>query len=222
MRAACEDSLRRLGHRPHRPLPTPLPRRHGAHRRHAGRAARTRRGGQGPRDRLLEPHRRPNCARRSAAAGDGPAFVSVQNQYSLLEREPETRRRPRGLRGARHGILARSTRWPTDCSPARCARASRFPKGTRLAKMAPERSVHWLGDELQSQGRRPCWPTPSRVERADPVAGVLVAAEPPPWSRVSSPARPTPIRCAPTRDAVTTLSAERDRATRRTDEPSWP
>jgi len=26
-----------------------------------------------------------------------------------------------------------------------------LPEGSRLAKMAPDRSVHWLGDELQSK-----------------------------------------------------------------------
>jgi aryl-alcohol dehydrogenase-like predicted oxidoreductase len=84
------------------------------------------------------------------AAGDGPAFVSVQNQYSLLEREPE-----------RDGVLETCAALDTGFLPfyplanglltGKVRPGQPIPEGSRLAKMAPERSVHWLGDELQSK-----------------------------------------------------------------------
>jgi aryl-alcohol dehydrogenase-like predicted oxidoreductase len=85
-----------------------------------------------------------------SAAGDGPAFVSVQNQYSLLEREPE-----------RDGVLAACTELDMSFLPfyplanglltGKVRPGQPIPEGSRLAKMTPERSVHWLGDELQAK-----------------------------------------------------------------------
>ncbi len=85
-----------------------------------------------------------------SAAGDGPAFVSVQNQYSLLEREPE-----------RDGVLDASGALGVGFLPfyplanglltGKVRPGEPLPENSRLAKMAPERSAHWLGDELQSQ-----------------------------------------------------------------------
>jgi aryl-alcohol dehydrogenase-like predicted oxidoreductase len=84
------------------------------------------------------------------AAGDGPAFVSVQNQYSLLEREPE-----------RDGVLEACANLGIGFLPfyplanglltGKVRPGQPIPEESRLAKMAPERSVHWLGDELQSK-----------------------------------------------------------------------
>ena len=85
-----------------------------------------------------------------SAAGDGPAFVSVQNQYSLLAREPERD----GVLGAcdevglgflpfyplANGLLTGKVR-PGAVPPA----------GTRLATMSSERSVHWLSDDFQTR-----------------------------------------------------------------------
>jgi len=85
-----------------------------------------------------------------SAAGDGPAFVSVQNQYSLLEREPE-----------RDGVLDACDSLGVGFLPfyplanglltGKVRPGQPLPENSRLAKMAPERSVHWLGDELQSK-----------------------------------------------------------------------
>jgi len=85
-----------------------------------------------------------------SAAGDGPAFVSVQNQYSLLEREPE-----------RDGVLDACDSLGVSFLPfyplanglltGKVRPGEPLPENSRLAKMAPERSVHWLGDELQSK-----------------------------------------------------------------------
>jgi len=85
-----------------------------------------------------------------AAAGDGPAFVSVQNQYSLLEREPE-----------RDGVLGACPALDMGFLPfyplanglltGKVRPGQPIPEGSRLAKMAPERSVHWLGEEMQTR-----------------------------------------------------------------------
>jgi aryl-alcohol dehydrogenase-like predicted oxidoreductase len=84
------------------------------------------------------------------AAGDGPAFVSVQNQYSLLEREPE-----------RDGVLEVCDALAVGFLPfyplanglltGKVRPGQPLPENSRLAKMTPERSVHWLGDELQGK-----------------------------------------------------------------------
>jgi aryl-alcohol dehydrogenase-like predicted oxidoreductase len=84
------------------------------------------------------------------AAGSGPAFVSVQNQYSLLEREPE-----------RDGVLDACDSLGLGFLPfyplanglltGKVRPGKPLPENSRLATMAPERSVHWLGDELQSK-----------------------------------------------------------------------
>ncbi len=60
--------------------------------------------------------------RESRAAGSGPAFVSVQNQYSLLDRESRARRRARRVRGARHeppALLSPGERTPHRQGPSR-------------------------------------------------------------------------------------------------------
>jgi aryl-alcohol dehydrogenase-like predicted oxidoreductase len=85
-----------------------------------------------------------------SAAGDGPAFVSVQNQYSLLEREPE-----------RDGVLEACSALGLGFLPfyplanglltGKIRPGQPIPEESRLAKMTPERSVHWLGDELQGK-----------------------------------------------------------------------
>jgi aryl-alcohol dehydrogenase-like predicted oxidoreductase len=84
------------------------------------------------------------------AADDGPAFVSVQNQYSMLERGPE-----------RDGVLDACDTLGLNFLPfyplanglltGKVRPGAPPPEDSRLAKMAPERSVHWLGDELQSK-----------------------------------------------------------------------
>jgi aryl-alcohol dehydrogenase-like predicted oxidoreductase len=85
-----------------------------------------------------------------SAAGDGPAFISVQNQYSLLEREPE-----------RDGVLEACGELGIGFLPfyplanglltGKVRPGQPLPEESRLAKMAPERSVHWLGDEMQAK-----------------------------------------------------------------------
>jgi aryl-alcohol dehydrogenase-like predicted oxidoreductase len=85
-----------------------------------------------------------------AAAGTGPAFVSVQNQYSLLDRTPE-----------RDGVLRACDELGIGFLPfyplanglltGKVRPGQPIPEGTRLSTMAPERSAHWLSDELQAR-----------------------------------------------------------------------
>jgi aryl-alcohol dehydrogenase-like predicted oxidoreductase len=85
-----------------------------------------------------------------AAAGSGPSFVSVQNQYSLLAREPE-----------RDGVLDVCDELGLGFLPfyplanglltGKVQPGEPIPEGTRLAMMPPERSVHWLSDEFQGR-----------------------------------------------------------------------
>jgi aryl-alcohol dehydrogenase-like predicted oxidoreductase len=82
------------------------------------------------------------------AAGEGPAFVSVQNQYSMLAREPE-----------RDGVLDVCDELGLGFLPfyplanglltGKVRPGEPIPEGTRLAMMPADRSAHWLGDELQ-------------------------------------------------------------------------
>jgi aryl-alcohol dehydrogenase-like predicted oxidoreductase len=84
------------------------------------------------------------------AAGDGPAFVSVQNQYSLLDRSPE-----------RDGVLDVCDELGLGFLPfyplanglltGKIRPGEPLPEGTRLALMSPERSAHWLSEEFQQR-----------------------------------------------------------------------
>jgi len=84
------------------------------------------------------------------AAGDGASFVSVQNQYSLLAREPE-----------RDGVLAACDELGMGFLPfyplanglltGKVRPGEPLPEGSRLAAMPAERSVHWLSDEFQDR-----------------------------------------------------------------------
>jgi aryl-alcohol dehydrogenase-like predicted oxidoreductase len=86
------------------------------------------------------------------AAGTGPSFVSVQNQFSLLDRTPE-----------RDGVLDACGELGMGFLPfyplanglltGKVHPGEPLPEGTRLAKMPPERSAHWLSDEMQSRVR---------------------------------------------------------------------
>ena len=111
-----------------------------------------------------------------SAAGDGPSFVSVQNQYSLLERGPE-----------RDGVLDTCGELAIGLSALlsprqRTAHRKGPPGPTAAGELSPRqdgaRAKRALaGRRTAGQGRRA-----ARLRRrdrgADPVAGVLVAAQP--------------------------------------------
>jgi aryl-alcohol dehydrogenase-like predicted oxidoreductase len=85
-----------------------------------------------------------------AAAGTGPSFVSVQNQYSLLARDPE-----------RDGVLDACDEQNIGFLPfyplanglltGKVQPGQPLLEGTRLSMMPAERSVHWLSDEIQGR-----------------------------------------------------------------------
>lgn len=80
------------------------------------------------------------------AARSGTKFVSVQNQYSLLWREPED------------GLLAELEVQDAGLLPyyplanglltGKYAKGAPLPEGTRLALMPSERTAHWLSDPI--------------------------------------------------------------------------
>ncbi len=84
------------------------------------------------------------------AAGDGPSFVAVQNQYSLLARDPE-----------RDGVLDACAQLGVGFLPfyplanglltGKVRPGEPVPENSRLAAMTPERSVHWLNEGFQEK-----------------------------------------------------------------------
>jgi aryl-alcohol dehydrogenase-like predicted oxidoreductase len=85
-----------------------------------------------------------------AAAKGSDEFRSVQNQFSLLWRDPEA-----------DGVLAACDRLEMAFLPfyplanglltGKVRPGEPPPEGTRLAKMPPERSAHWLSDEFTAR-----------------------------------------------------------------------
>ena len=86
----------------------------------------------------------------AAAAGDHPAFVSIQNQYSLLARTPED-----------DGVLAACRDLGVGFLPfyplanglltGKVRPGQAVPEDSRLAHMPADRSAHWLSDEMRSR-----------------------------------------------------------------------
>ena len=88
-----------------------------------------------------------------AAAGAGPAFASIQNQYSLLERSPE-----------RDGVLEACAELGVGLLPfyplanglltGKVRPGAPLPEGTRLASMPAARAAHWHSPELMAKVQR--------------------------------------------------------------------
>ncbi|NNN07644.1 MAG: aldo/keto reductase [Acidimicrobiaceae bacterium] len=84
------------------------------------------------------------------AAGSGPRFVSIQSQYSLLARQPET-----------DGVLQACADLGIGFLPfyplanglltGKVRPGEPIPEGTRLSLMPEDRKVHWLSDRLRSR-----------------------------------------------------------------------
>jgi aryl-alcohol dehydrogenase-like predicted oxidoreductase len=84
------------------------------------------------------------------AAGSGPRFVSIQSQYSLLARQPET-----------DGVLEACDELDIGFLPfyplanglltGKVRPGEPIPEGTRLSLMPEDRKVHWLGERLRSR-----------------------------------------------------------------------
>ncbi len=92
----------------------------------------------------------PQLREAREAAGEHPAFVSIQNQYSLLAREVEHD----GVLDACNELdLAFLPYYPlaNGLLTGKVRPGEPIPEGTRLSMMAPERSVHWLSDAFQAK-----------------------------------------------------------------------
>ena len=85
-----------------------------------------------------------------AAAGEHPAFVSIQNQYSLLAREVE---HDGVLEACSELGLAFLPYYPlaNGLLTGKVRPGEPIPEGTRLSLMSPERSVHWLSEVFQAK-----------------------------------------------------------------------
>ena len=147
VRAACEDSLRRLGtdhidlyllHYPDDTVPIEDTLGALAELVAAGKV------------------REIGCSNLSAdqlraavsAAGDRPAFVSIQNQYSLLARGPEDD----GVLAACHDLeVGFLPFYPlaNGLLTGKVRPGEAVPEDSRLAHMPADRSVHWLSDEMR-------------------------------------------------------------------------
>ena len=86
----------------------------------------------------------------AAAAGDNPAFVSIQNQYSLLARDPED-----------DGVLDACRDLGVSFLPfyplanglltGKVRPGEVVPNDSRLAHMPADRRAHWLSDEMRNR-----------------------------------------------------------------------
>ena len=101
-----------------------------------------------------------------AAARDGVRFVSVQNEYSLLHRDPETDVLPECGASASHSF--RTTRWPAAADrqvPARAAHPERHAAQRSASHRRPARAMIEALDRL-CRVPRPYAPR-ARVRLAD-------------------------------------------------------
>ncbi len=86
----------------------------------------------------------------TVAAGDGPTFVSIQNQYSLLAREPE---RDGVLEACRELGVAFLPFYPlaNGLLTGKVRPGEAVPNDSRLAHMPADRRAHWLSDEMRER-----------------------------------------------------------------------
>ena len=86
----------------------------------------------------------------AAAAGDNPAFVSIQNQYSLLARTPEHDGVLDACRDLGVGFLPF---YPlaNGLLTGKVRPGEAVPEDSRLAHMPTDRSAHWLSDDMRNR-----------------------------------------------------------------------
>ncbi|MBW4030177.1 MAG: aldo/keto reductase [Acidobacteria bacterium] len=84
------------------------------------------------------------------AAGDGPRFISVQSQFSLLDRSPENDGVLRACDELSMGFLPF---YPlaNGLLTGKVRPGEPIPEGTRLSLMPEDRKAHWLGDTLRAR-----------------------------------------------------------------------
>ncbi len=82
------------------------------------------------------------------ASAGRPGFASIQNQYSLLARDPEHDGVLDACRELKVGLLPY---YPlaNGLLTGKFHPGEAVPEGTRLALMPPERAVHWLSERFQ-------------------------------------------------------------------------
>jgi aryl-alcohol dehydrogenase-like predicted oxidoreductase len=82
------------------------------------------------------------------AAGSGPRFVSLQNQYSLLARYPEDDGTLEVCEELAMGFLPF---YPlaNGLLTGKVRPGQPLPEGTRLAAMAQDRQAHWLSSDMR-------------------------------------------------------------------------
>lgn len=91
--------------------------------------------------------------REAHAAANGRSFVSLQNQYSLLAREPETDGTLEACREMGVGFLPYyplANGWLTG----KMDPSAPPPTGTRLEQMSPDRAAHWLSDAFRARAAK--------------------------------------------------------------------
>ncbi len=86
----------------------------------------------------------------TAAAKSGPSFVSIQNQYSLLAREPES---DGVLEACRELGVAFLPFYPlaNGLLTGKVRPGEAVPNDSRLAHMPADRRAHWLSDEMRER-----------------------------------------------------------------------
>ena len=86
----------------------------------------------------------------TAAAKSGPSFVSIQNQYSLLAREPES---DGVLETCRELGVAFLPFYPlaNGLLTGKVRPGEAVPNDSRLAHMPADRRAHWLSDEMRER-----------------------------------------------------------------------
>jgi len=151
IRRACEDSLARLGtdyidlYQLHYPDPTvPIAETLGALHELID---------EGKVREIGCSNLNPEQLREAHVAANGRSFVSIQNQYSLLARDPENDGvldacREFGLGFLPYYPLANG--WLTG----KITPGAAVPSDSRLASMPADRSAHWLGEEFQAKAAR--------------------------------------------------------------------
>ncbi len=84
------------------------------------------------------------------AAGTGPSFVSIQNQYSLLARGPESDGVLEACRELGVGFLPF---YPlaNGLLTGKVRPGKEVPADSRLAHMPADRSAHWLSEEMRTR-----------------------------------------------------------------------
>ena len=146
---AVDDSLRRLRHGLHRPLPDPLSGREDADRGDAAGARRRGARGQGALRRLLELHGLAGGGGALDRRGRGTCRRSSPRRTSTTCWTGASSGAGAGVPRSTGSASCRTSRWRAASSPASTSRARQPPEGTRLAAMGAARRADAQRPELR-------------------------------------------------------------------------